>query len=118
MIKEEAPLYEIAHARSGDKGIHANIGVIAYTPDGYAFLKEYLTKEAVHDYFKPLGARETIRYELPNIGAFNFILKGILGKGASRSLRIDAQGKALGQILLEMKIKIPEELLWKCKKPC
>ncbi len=116
MIYEEVSLFEIAHARSGDKGSHANIGVIAYTSEGYAFLQQHLTAEQVQAYFKPLEVLETVRYEMPNIGALNFVLKGVLGAGASRSLRIDAQGKALGQVLLEMKIKIPEEVLWKCKK--
>lgn len=104
-------LYDIAYARSGDKGIHANIGLIAYTSEGYRFLYEKVTAEAVHTYFSPLNVIETIRYEMPNLGAFNFVLKGILGKGASRSLRIDPQGKALGQALLEMSLTLPEALL-------
>ena len=115
MIREKILLHEIAYARSGDKGIHANIGVIAYQPEGYRFLRDNLTKESVHRYFEPLGVQETIRYELPNLLALNFLLKGILGEGGSRSLRIDAQGKALGQALLEMEIEIPEGVLCHCK---
>lgn len=97
-------LHEIAYARSGDKGSSANIGVIARTDADYDFLKEYLTAERVQAYFKPLGVTKTVRYELPNLNAFNFVLYDILAGGASRSLRIDSQGKALGQVLLEMEI--------------
>jgi len=97
-------LRTLAYARSGDKGSSANIGVIAYTQEGYDFLKEYLTQERVNAYFKPLGVLSTTRYELPNLLAFNFVLKGILKEGGSRSLRFDSQGKALGQALLEMEV--------------
>lgn len=97
-------LSSIAHARSGDKGSSANIGVIAYTQEGYEFLHTFLTAEKVDSYFKPLGVITTTRYELPNLLAFNFVLEGVLAGGGSRSLRIDAQGKALGQALLEMEI--------------
>lgn len=99
-------LGKIAHARSGDKGSDANIGVIAYTQEGYDFLEKNLTAEAVNDFFLPLGVQETIRYELPNLLAFNFVLKGVLNGGGSRSLRADAQGKALGQALLQMEMTV------------
>lgn len=105
----------IAHARSGDKGSSSNIGVIAYTLEGYLFLEKYLTAEKVDRFFKPMGVTKTIRYELPNLNAFNFVLSGILAGGGSRSLRIDAQGKALGQALLEMRIEIPQELIAACQ---
>jgi hypothetical protein len=100
------PLYTIAYARSGDKGRNANIGVIAYTSQGYQFLVEYLTADKVHQYFEKLGVSSTKRYELPNLEALNFVLYGLLGEGGSRSLRFDAQGKALGQALLQMPIEI------------
>lgn len=103
-------LRQIAHARSGDKGSSANIGVIAYTTEGYEYLIDYLTAEKVELYFQPLQPISTIRYELPNLLALNFVLKGVLGEGGSRSLRLDAQGKALGQALLEMKIVVPSTL--------
>lgn len=118
MITEKVHLREIAYARSGDKGAHANVGVIAYTPEGYNFLKEHLTGELVHEFFEPLGVTETIRFELPNLGALNFLLKSVLDGGASLSLRIDAQGKALGQALLEMEIQVPESILCHCRPPC
>lgn len=110
-------LYDIAHARSGDKGSSANVGVIAYTPDGYAYLDRELTAERVENFFKPLGVGEVVRYEMPNIGAFNFLLPGILAGGGSRSLRVDAQGKTLGQALLELPLEIPQDKFERCRRP-
>lgn len=99
-------LSRIAYSRSGDKGNNANIGVIAYTQAGYAFLQQFLTAQIVDTYFKPLGTTSAIRYELPNLWALNFILKDALAGGGSRSLRIDSQGKALGQAILLMPLHI------------
>ena len=113
----EHRLGEIAHARSGDKGSGANVGVIAYTPEGYAFMKDYLSAARVEAFFKPMGVGVVTRYDWESIGAFNFMLPHILAGGGSRSLRIDAQGKALGQILLEMPISIDEAALDKCRRP-
>ena len=96
-------LREIAHARSGDKGSDANIGVIAYDKDKFEVIKNKLTAELVQSYFSEIS-HEVIRYELPNINALNFILKGALGRGGSVSLRSDAQGKALGEALLHIKV--------------
>jgi len=106
-------LRTIAHARSGDKGLNANIGVIAYSLEGYDFLKEHLTEEKVKTFFLPLGVKKVVRYELPNLKAFNFILYEILDGGGSQSLRTDAQGKVLGEAILELKLAIPPELLTK-----
>jgi hypothetical protein len=117
MGKVNATLYDIAHARSGDKGAGANAGLIAYTPEGYRFLKEHVTAEAVERFFKPLGVGRVTRYELDNLEALNFILPNILDGGGSRSLRVDAQGKTLGQALLEMPIEIDEALLEQCRRP-
>jgi hypothetical protein len=89
-------LSDIAIARSGDKGTSANVGVIARDAEDYAFLNEWLTTDRVAEFFRPLGATSVTRYELPNLGALNFILHGIL----SDNLRTDAQGKALGQMML------------------
>ena len=100
-------LGDIAAARSGDKGTDANVGVIARTPAAYDILRRRLTADAVEAFFKPMGVGRVVRYELPNLGALNFILPGILAGGASLSLRIDAQGKALGQAILEMRLEIP-----------
>jgi hypothetical protein len=103
-------LRDIAYARSGDKGAGANVGVIARTPGDYDFLRRHLTAAAVEEFFKPMGVGTVVRYELPNLGALNFILPGILAGGGSVSLRSDAQGKALGQKLLEMTIQLPREI--------
>lgn len=104
-------LGDIAHARSGDKGASANIGVMAYTEEGYNFLKAHLTAQAVNDFLAPLGVHNVVRYELDNLHALNFIVAGVLAGGGSRSLRVDAQGKALGQVLLEMPMRLPEDNL-------
>ena len=96
-----------AHARSGDKGNRANIGVVADGPECYAWLREQLTEAVVGDYFRGLGVGAVRRYELPGIHALNFVLEGALGGGASRSLRIDSQGKALGVALLELRLPGP-----------
>ncbi len=103
-------LGEIAHARSGDKGNHANIGVIAFTDEGYRYLDRVLTEVRVAEYFLPLKPTEVRRYRLPGIHAYNFVLYNVLDGGASRSLRIDSQGKTLSLALLEMAIPSPENL--------
>jgi len=100
----------IGYARSGDKGSSANIGVIARTPECYRVLVEQLTAARVAEFFRPMGVLAVTRFELPNLGALNFVLEGVLAGGGSRSLRIDAQGKALGQALLEIELQVPEEL--------
>lgn len=109
------PLGNIAYARSGDKGNSANIGVIAYTPEGFEVLRQRLTAEAVQHFFAPLSPSKVIRYELPNLGALNFVLEGVLAGGGSRSLRLDAQGKALGQAILDLQVTIPLNLLTACR---
>jgi hypothetical protein len=102
-------LGEIAHARSGDKGNHANVGVIAFTADGFRYLSKVLTEARVADYFLQLRPTEVRRYELPGVSAYNFLLFNVLGGGASRSLRTDSQGKTLALTLLEMPIPAPPE---------
>jgi hypothetical protein len=97
-------LGDLAHARSGDKGNTANIGVVARDEHAFAFLHERLTESAVAAYLAPLGIGAVRRYELPNLRAFNFVVEHALGGGASRSLRLDTQGKALGTALLELRL--------------
>jgi hypothetical protein len=107
-------LGDIAHARSGDKGNHANVGVIAWTDAGFEYLGKVLTEARVAEFFLPLRPRQVQRYALPGIRAYNFMLSDILGGGASRSLRIDSQGKTLGIAILEMSLPEPlnaQELL-------
>jgi hypothetical protein len=102
------PLRTIAHGRSGDKGNHANIAVIAYTPAGFAWLREHLTEEAVANYFAHLAPSRVVRYEAANVLALNFLLYNVLGGGASQSLRTDSQGKTFALALLEMLLPRPE----------
>jgi hypothetical protein len=97
-------LADIAHARSGDKGNHANIGIIAYTPAGYEFLGKWLTEARLAQFLLPLRPRQVERYELPGLFAYNFLLRDILAGGASRSLRTDSQGKVLALAVLEMEL--------------
>jgi hypothetical protein len=95
----------IAHARSGDKGNHANIAVLAYTEAGFQWIREHLTAELIQRYFASLNPSRVIRYEAANVWGFNFVLYDVLAGGASRSLRVDTQGKTLGLALLHMEIE-------------
>lgn len=101
-------LATIAHGRSGDKGNHANIAVIAYTRAGFEWLREHLSADVVAGYFRPLGLSRVERFEVENLLAFNFLLYDVLAGGASRSLRIDTQGKTLALALLKMECEIPD----------
>src|SRR3954452_6975766 len=103
-------LSDLAHGRSGDKGNHANVAVIAYTPAGFAWLREHLTAEVVRDYFAPLGPSRVVRYEAANLLALNFLLHDVLAGGASTSLRTDTQGKTLALALLRMPMPRPDNV--------
>lgn len=97
-------LRELAHARAGDKGDISNISVIAYEPGDYAFLAEHVTAERVTALFAGTVHGEIVRYELPELGALNFVLHQALGGGVTRSLRLDPHGKSLSSALLELDI--------------
>ena len=97
-------LRELAHARTGDKGDTSQISVIARDEGDYAFLAEHVSIGRVRAHFAALGPREVTRYELPGLGALNFVLSGALGGGVTRSLRLDAHGKCLGAVLLELEV--------------
>jgi hypothetical protein len=103
-------LSTIAHGRSGDKGNHANIAIIAYTQAGYDWLRTHLTADAVAKYFAPMQPSRVERFEAANVWGLNFLLHDILSGGASRSLRIDTQGKTLALTLLQMEIDMPEKV--------
>ena len=107
------PLSAIAHGRGGDKGNHANVAVIAYTPAGFAWLKENLTPELVANYFASWNPGRVERFEAANVNAVNFVLYDVLAGGASRSLRSDTQGKTLAVRLLAMAVEVPAELIEK-----
>ena len=104
-------LSQIAHARSGDKGDISNIGLIAIRPRDYEVLRREVTARRVKDHFGPLVVGAVTRYELPNLGALNFVMEQALDGGGTISLRTDAQGKTHGAALLTMEIEVePDEL--------
>jgi len=104
------PLSTIAHGRSGDKGNHANVAIIADTAAGFAWLRRHLTAERVAAYFAPLSPSHVERFEAGNVRGLNFMLYDVLAGGASRSLRSDTQGKTLALALLQMPVELPPEL--------
>ncbi len=95
-------LRAIAHSRTGDKGDTSNISVIAFEEADFSFLCEHVTAERVREHFSEVVTSDVQRYELPNIGALNFVLHGALGGGVTRSLALDAHGKSLSSWLLDM----------------
>jgi hypothetical protein len=105
------PLSRIAHTRSGDKGDTANIGVIAWSERYYPVLVREVTPARVKAWFGSLVEGDVVRYELPNLGALNFLLHRALGGGGTVSLRTDAQGKTFGAALLSMEIEADEREL-------
>jgi hypothetical protein len=105
------PLSRLAHARSGDKGDIVNIGVIAWRPQQYPILLREVTSERVLRFFEDRVLGPVERYELPNLGALNFVLHRALGGGGTVSLRTDAQGKTLASALLAMEIELDEREL-------
>ena len=109
----QVKLIEIAHGRSGDKGDGSNVGIIARHPDVYPFLKDKLTAAAVKEHMKHICKGSVDRYELPNIGALNFVLHESLGGGGTVSLKLDAQGKTHASLLLRMEMEVPDDLLRK-----
>jgi hypothetical protein len=103
-------LLHLAHARSGDKGDTANVGVIALRPEYYPVLVEQLTTERVKQHFEGLTHGPVERYELPNLEALNFLLHNALGGGGTVSLKTDAQGKVLSTAMLRMEIDVPDDV--------
>ena len=101
-------LVDIAHARSGDKGDTANVGVIALRPEWYALIARELTRERVQSHFEGIITGGVERYELPNLNALNFLLHGALDGGGTLSLKTDAQGKVFSTALLRMILEIPD----------
>jgi hypothetical protein len=101
-------LVKLAHARSGDKGDTANIGLIALSDEIYPVLVREVTVERVKQHFKGVCHGEIERFELPNLGALNFLLHESLGGGGTLSLMTDAQGKTFSTALLRMEIDIPD----------
>lgn len=97
-------LLDIAHSRTGDKGNISNISLIVYDEKDYELIREKVTAEKVKEYFKDIVHGEVVRYEMPNLGALNFVMDEALGGGVTRSLALDKHGKSLSSALLEMEI--------------
>ena len=110
-------LLDIAHARSGDKGDTANVGVIALEPRWYPVLERYLTRDRVASHFAGLITGGVDRFELPNLNALNFLLHGALDGGGTVSLKTDAQGKVFSTALLRMTLEIPEKEVQQLQLP-
>ena len=101
-------LLDIAHARSGDKGDTANVGVIALKPAWYPILQRHLTLDRVRAHFKGAIDGPVERFELPNLNALNFLLHGALDGGGTLSLKTDAQGKVYSTALLRLVLDVPD----------
>lgn len=101
-------LFQLAHGRSGDKGDTVNVGIIARDPAYYDVLREELTPEVVKRHFGSMVEGKVERFELPNIGALNFLLHHALGGGGTRSLKLDAQGKTYAAALLRLELELDD----------
>ncbi len=107
---KKVKLVKIAHARSGDKGDTANIGLIALKREYYPLLTKHVTAARVARHFRGVITGGVERFELPNLNSLNFLLHGALGGGGTLSLKTDAQGKVYSTALLRMEIDVPKNL--------
>ncbi len=107
---KKVQLVKLAHARSGDKGDTANVGLIALKPEYYPILAKQVTRAKVVKHFRGIINGDVERFELPNLNALNFLLHGALGGGGTISLKTDAQGKVFSTALLRMEIDVPRGL--------
>jgi hypothetical protein len=103
-------LVHLAHARSGDKGDTANVGLIARDPEFYPILVDSVTADRVKHHFTGICHGGVERFELPNLHALNFLLHNALGGGGTVSLKTDAQGKTFSTALLRMEIDVPDDV--------
>ncbi len=97
-------VYDLAHARAGDKGNTSSIAVIAYDDDGWRILRQALTAERVEETFAHLGAGKVRRYEVESLKALNFVIPNVLSGGVTRSLRLDPHGKSLSSLMLGIEL--------------
>ncbi len=97
-------VYDLAHCRAGDKGNTSNISVIAYDERDFPLLDRHVTAERVREHFRGIVHGEVVRYELPKLGALNFVLRDALGGGVTRSLTLDTHGKGLSSAILDLEI--------------
>ena len=107
----EVPLREIAHGRTGDKGDRSNVSVIPYAEDGYAPIAEQVTAERMRAAFAHRGAGKVVRYDLPMLGAFNFVLDDVLQGGVNGSLNLDGHGKSLSFLALSISVTVPRSVV-------
>ena len=105
----QVQLRKLAHARSGDKGDTANVGLIALRPEFYPIIAREVTAASVKEHFQGICHGDVDRFELPNLGALNFLLHESLGGGGTLSLMTDAQGKTFSTAMLRMQIDISDE---------
>ncbi len=105
-----APLYRLAHGRTGDKGDRSNVSVIAYRPEFFPLIVEQVTEARVAERFGHRRPTAVRRYVLPKLGAMNFVLDGVLDGGVNDSLNLDTHGKSLAFLLLGMEIDVPQAL--------
>jgi hypothetical protein len=105
-MSREVRLHEVANARSGDKGNRLNIALICRDPEDYAALADQVTPERVAQVFAARKPSRVVRYDLPNVAAFNFVLDNVLEGGVNASLGLDGHGKSLSFLLLDMPITI------------
>lgn len=110
-------LLDIAHARSGDKGDTANVGVIARRPEWYEVLERFLTRDRVAAHFSGMITGGVERFEIPNLHALNFLLHGALDGGGTLSLKTDAQGKVVSTALLRLVLDVPNDMVERLELP-
>jgi hypothetical protein len=107
----DVELHELAHARTGDKGDRANISLVPYDPAAWDFLRKEITAERVKRWFAHRNVGKVVRYDLPKIQAFNFVLDNVLQGGVNGSLNLDGHGKGLSFYLLAMPVRAPRALV-------
>ncbi|MEX2616377.1 MAG: hypothetical protein WD767_09785 [Alphaproteobacteria bacterium] len=112
----DVPLREIAHGRTGDKGDRANISIIPYETAAFAFIADQLTAAKMRDAFAHRDVGKVVRYDLPELGAFNFVLDNVLQGGVNGSLNLDGHGKSLSFIAMSINVRVPAELVESARK--
>ena len=112
----EVPLREIAHGRTGDKGDRSNVSIIPYEAAAYPFIAEQVTAKVMRDAFAHRGVGKVMRYDLPGLGAFNFVLDDVLQGGVNGSLNLDGHGKSLSFLALSIPVQVPAELVESARK--
>mgnify|MGYP000645512106 FL=1 len=107
----DVQLREIAHGRTGDKGDRANISIIPYESEAFSYIADQLTEARMRDAFAHRGVGKVVRYDLPALGAFNFVLDDVLQGGVNGSLNLDGHGKSLSFVAMSINLRVPAELV-------